>query len=265
MPAVRLLAKELGVDLSAITGTGPGGAISARDVAGAFKASVGAASTAPISPIAAGPTEGWEPLRGTRRSMAEAMTRAREVMPATVTEDCDIGAWVSGTRVLPRLVRALCRAVKTEPALNAWFDPARGRKLFGAVDLGLAVDTPSGLLVPVIRAAERLSPDALEQEIARLIAAAEARTLAPEELRGATITLSNYGSIAGRHATPVVVPPQVAILGAGRVHKVVRLEAGEPVERPMLPLSLTIDHRAVTGGESARFLKAVMADLMLPS
>jgi pyruvate dehydrogenase E2 component (dihydrolipoamide acetyltransferase) len=94
-----------------------------------------------------------------------------------------------------------------------------------------------------------------------LIAAAEARTLAPEELRGATITLSNYGSIAGRHATPVVVPPQVAILGAGRVHKVVRLEAGRAVERPMLPLSLTIDHRAVAGGESARFLRAVMADL----
>ncbi len=265
MPAVRVLAQELGVDLATLTGTGPEGAITAKDVAQAFKASVGDSGVR-AAPIAmAESLEGWEPLKGARRSMAEAMSKAREVMPATVTDDVDIGAWPQGTRTLSRLVRAVCRAVAVEPAVNAWFDPARGRRLSQAIDLGLAVDTPTGLLVPVIRNAGGLSTDAVEREIARLIEAARARTLSPDELKGATFTLSNYGSIAGRHATPVVVPPQVAILGAGRVHKVVRLEDGKAVERPMLPLSLTIDHRAVTGGESARFLAAVMEDLATAS
>lgn len=252
MPAVRVLAQELGIDLSALTGTGPDTAITARDVAQAFKASVGAPGV---------PAVGWEPLKGARKSMAEAMARAREVMPATVTDDVDIGAWAHGTRALTRLVRAVCRAVAVEPALNAWFEPERGRRLSKSVDLGLAVDTPTGLIVPVVRNAGGLSVEALDREIDRLVEGARARSLAPEELKGATFTLSNYGSIAGRHATPVVVPPQVAILGAGRVHKVLRLDGGTTVERPMLPLSLTIDHRAVTGGESARFLTAVMEDL----
>ncbi|MFO1173438.1 MAG: dihydrolipoamide acetyltransferase family protein [Hyphomicrobiaceae bacterium] len=261
MPAVRVLAQELGIELSALTGSGPQGAITAKDVAQAFKASVGASGLRAMPIAIAEPSEGFEPLKGARRSMAEAMSRAREVMPATVTDDVDIGGWAQGTRTLARLIRAACRAVAVEPAVNAWFDPSKGRRLSQAIDLGLAVDTPTGLIVPVIRNAGGLSTDALEREIARLIEAARARTLSPEELKGATFTLSNYGSIAGRHATPVVVPPQVAILGAGRVHKTVRLDGGTAVERPMLPLSLTIDHRAVTGGESARFLAAVMEDL----
>lgn len=261
MPAVRVLAQELGLDLPSLNGTGPEGAITAKDVAQAFKASVGASGVR-AAPIAmAEPSDGFEPMKGARKSMAEAMSRAREVMPATVTDDVDIGGWPQGTRTLSRLVRSVCRAVAVEPAVNAWFDPAKGRRLSESIDLGLAVDTPTGLLVPVIRNAGALSADALEREITRLIEAARARTLAPEELKGATFTLSNYGSIAGRHATPVVVPPQVAILGAGRVHKVVCLVDGTAVERATLPLSLTIDHRAVTGGESARFLAAVMEDL----
>lgn len=254
MPAVRILAQELGVDLAGLTGTGPDGAITARDVAIAFKGAAPAAA-------AALPPAGFTALTGPRRSMAEAMVRAREVMPATVTEDCDVGSWGAGTGVLLRLVRAVCRAAAAEPALNAWFDAKHGRRLHDRVDLGLAVDTPAGLFVPVIRNAGALAPDALAAEIARLIAGAQGRTLPPEDLRGATITLSNYGSIAGRHATPVVLPPQVAILGAGRIYQAVCLTAGKPSERPTLPLSLTIDHRAVTGGESARFLAAVMMDL----
>ncbi len=261
MPAVRILAEELGLDIGAVTATGPGGAVTARDVARAFKTvtGIGPAATSAIAPAA-----GWEPLRGPRRSMADAMERSRdEVMPATVHDDCDIGAWNDSAGILPRLVRAICAGIATEPALNGWFDSARGRKLATSVDLGLAVDTPAGLLVPVLRGVQRLELDELATEIARIVAAAHARTLPPEALKGATFTLSNYGSIAGRHATPVVVPPQVAILGAGRVYRVLRLEAGHPVERPLLPLSLTIDHRAVTGGESARFLAAAMADLAL--
>lgn len=258
MPAVRVLAKELGIDLAAITGTGPDGAVTARDVALAFKGST------PASPGTTISADGFTPLTGPRRNMAETMARAREVMPATVTEDCDIGDWTKEARILPRLVRAIARAAKVEPALNAWFDARYGRRLNEQVDLGLAVDTPAGLIVPVIRNAGGRSPQDLAEEIARLIAAARDRTLTPDELKGATITLSNYGSIAGRHATPVVVPPQVAILGAGRVQPALRLQNGKPVERPMLPLSLTIDHRAVTGGESARFLAAVMADLCTP-
>ncbi|MEZ5924521.1 MAG: dihydrolipoamide acetyltransferase family protein [Hyphomicrobiaceae bacterium] len=263
MPAVRLLARELGLSLDGMAGTGPGGAISARDVAVAFKASVGVGPSTSAGLALGGASDGWEPLKGARRSMAEAMTRARDVVPATVTDEVDIGDWPDAAGLVPRLIRAIGRGVAAESSLNAWFDPVSGRRLFGAVHLGLAVDTPTGLIVPVVHDACTLAPEALGSEIARLIEGARTRSLAPEDLKGATLTLSNFGSLAGRHATPVVVPPQVAILGVGRMRKVVRLANGRPVERPVLPLSLTIDHRAVTGGESARFLAAVMEDLAL--
>jgi pyruvate dehydrogenase E2 component (dihydrolipoamide acetyltransferase) len=229
MPAVRALAAELGVDLATIAGTGPDGTVAVRDVAGAFR-----------------DRAGFEPLAGARRAMADAMARSHAaVVPVTVMDEARFG----GGDVTVRLVSAIATAARVEPALNAWFDADAGRRLHEAVDVGLAVDAPHGLVVPVLRRADARSAGELRTEIDRLAVLVRDRRASSEDLAGATITLSNFGALGGRFATPVVTPPQVAILGAGRMRD------------GLLPLSLTYDHRAATGGEAARFLMAAVADL----
>ena len=250
VPAVRALARRLGVDVAQVQGTGPGGAVTRADVERAAQALA-----------AAGPAE---PLRGVRRAMAERMARAHaEVVPASVTDEADVDAWPDGTTVLLRLIRAVVAGCRAAPALNAWFDgEQRTRRVLPRIDLGVAVDIEeSGLFVPVMRDVGGRSQDDLAAGIARLKEAVRARSIPPEALRGQTITLSNFGSVGGRHAALVVVPPQVAILGAGRLAPRVVAAGGEPRVHRVLPLSLTFDHRAVTGAEAARFLRAVVADL----
>ena len=251
-PAVRALAKRLGVQLTEVTPTGPGGLATAADVERAAKDPSDEDSI-------------FEDLRGPRRAMAEAMTRSgAEVVSATITDEVDVDAWAPKSDSTVRLIRAICVGCKAEPSLNAWLDTgATGRKVHSHVDLGIAVDSPDGLFVPVLRGAESIPPEATRERLNELIAAVRDRSIAVDDLRGATITLSNFGSLGGRHAMLVVVPPQVAILGAGRAApRVVALD-GQPVVHRVLPLSLTADHRAVSGGEAARFLAAVVADLQL--
>jgi len=245
-PAVRARASKLGIELSALSGTGPDSTITMADVDAA------AADT------------GVEPLRGPRRWMARAMARAHaEVVPATVTDEADVDAWwAPDAAVSLRLIRALCAGCRAEPALNAWFDAAgESRHLHQQVDLGIAVDLPQGLIVPVLRAADRGSAEDVADRLEALLQQAAARTLAREDMRDPTITLSNFGTLAGRHAALVVLPPQVAIVGAGRAGPQAHAHDGAVAVRVMLPLSLTFDHRAVTGGEAARFLAAMIADL----
>ena len=250
VPAVRALARRQGVDVAQVQGTGPGGAVTRADVERAARALADA-----------GPAEA---LRGVRRAMAERMARAHaEVVPASVTDEADVDAWPDGTTVLLRLIRAVVAGCRAAPALNAWFDGEQlTRRVLARIDLGVAVDiAESGLFVPVMRDVGGRSQDDLAAGIARLKDAVRARSIPPEALRGQTITLSNFGSVGGRHAALVVVPPQVAILGAGRVAPRVVAVGAEPRVHRVLPLSLTFDHRAVTGAEAARFLRAVLADL----
>jgi 2-oxoisovalerate dehydrogenase E2 component (dihydrolipoyl transacylase) len=266
MPAVRVLARELEIDLKTVAGSGPKGEILARDIAAAFRASarIPTDDARPGVP-ALDAREGYRPLTGARRAMARTLARSHaEVVPATVHEEATIAASKGRVDLTVRLLRALAAAVKIEPALNAWFDRSHGLKPNRSVDVGIAVDTADGLIVPVLRDVQGRDAASLRDELDRLIEAAHARTLQAHELHGATITLSNYGRIGGLHATPVVVSPQVAILGAGRLTPRVLAEDGHPVVRPVLPLSLTYDHRAITGGEAARFIMAVVADLELP-
>lgn len=251
MPAVRRLAERLGVDLAKVPGTGPGGVIVQADVE---RVAGGAALAG----------QGFQSLRGVRRAMARNMSLAgREIVPATVHDEVDVDAWPETPAVTARLVRALCAAVKAEPALNVTFDgriPAR--RMNDTVDIGIAVDTDDGLIVPVMRDAARFTGGDLEDEVRRLVDLARTRRAVPADLGHPTITLSNFGGIAGRHANLVVVPPQVAILGAGRLAPaVVPGPDGSPAVRRVMPLSLTFDHRAVSGGEAARFLSVLMADL----
>ena len=248
MPAARAKARSLGIDLASVVGTGPDGRVRVADVERAAKqAGQGAGET----------------LRGVRRTMAQRMARSgTRVVPVTVTEDADIGDWREGEDVTVRLIRAVVAGCAASPALNAWLDDdATHRTLHRGVHVGIAADTGDGLFVPVLRDAGAREPAALRREVDRLRAGAAARSLAPHELDGATITLSNFGMLAGRYGTPVVVPPQVAILGAGRAREEPVARGGTIAVRRCLPLSLTFDHRACTGAESSRFLAAVVANL----
>jgi 2-oxoisovalerate dehydrogenase E2 component (dihydrolipoyl transacylase) len=207
-----------------------------------------------------------EPLTGVRRNMARVMAAAHaQVVATTLADDADIEAWRPGEDITVRLIRALVRAARVEPALNAWFDgEALTRTLHPQVDVGIAMDTPDGLFVPALRNADMLDPAGVRHGIERLRKQVFERSIAPSELSGYTISLSNFGKFAGRYATPIVVPPCVAILAAGRGrHQMTPVMGGFAAHR-VIPLSLTFDHRAATGGEAARFLRAVLDDLALP-
>ncbi|ABA57922.1 Pyruvate/2-oxoglutarate dehydrogenase complex dihydrolipoamide acyltransferase (E2) component-like enzyme [Nitrosococcus oceani ATCC 19707] len=248
-PAVRALAHRLDVDLSIVTPTGADSMITAADIQRVAKI------LAEVGPL--------EPLRGVRRAMARTMASAHgEVVPVTVNDDADIQAWRPEEDITLRLIRAIVTACQAEPALNAWYDShAIGRRVLKKIDLGIAVDTSDGLFVPVLRDAGSRDPHDLRQGLNAIKQGVRERKLPPEELRGYTFTLSNFGPFGGRYANPVVVPPTVAILGAGRTREAVVPIQGKLEIHRLLPLSLTFDHRAVTGGEAARFLMVAIEDL----
>ncbi|HEY1136331.1 MAG TPA: dihydrolipoamide acetyltransferase family protein [Xanthomonadaceae bacterium] len=206
-----------------------------------------------------------EQLKGVRRNMARVMADAHsKVVPTTLSDDADIHAWAQGNEVTVRLIRAICVAAKTVPAMNAWFDGEKlVRTLHPQVDIGIAVDTDDGLFVPALRNADVLDANGVRQGINRLRAQVEDRSIPASELSGYTISLSNFGMFAGRYATPVVVPPCVAIVAAGRARHQITPVIGGFESHKVIPLSVTFDHRACTGGEAARFLRAMLDDLAL--
>jgi pyruvate dehydrogenase E2 component (dihydrolipoamide acetyltransferase) len=301
VPAVRALAKKLKVDLTRVRPSGADGVVTMKDVKNAAangSAALGAAParavsasagrhlapelpqpepqrgpvslagkpvrTAPPSQTASGQPE---QLKGVRRNMARVMADAHaQVVPTTLVDDADLHAWIGKQDITARLIRAIVAACKAVPALNAWFDGKNlSRPLHPQVDIGIAVDTDDGLFVPALRNADMLDAAGIRTAIKRLRTQVEDRTIPASELSGYTISLSNFGMFAGRYATPVVVPPTVAIIGAGKLsHDVVAVMGGIEVHRRM-PISLTFDHRAATGGEAARFLKALLDDLSLPN
>jgi len=249
-PGVRHLAHELGIDLAIVGATGENGQITENDIRRA------AAALSLVEPA--------EPLRGVRKAMAQRMAQAHaEVVPATISDEANIEAWQPGSDATIRLAEAIVAAAEAVPVLNAWYESsAQSLRLLKRVDLGIAVDTPDGLMVPVLRDVGARDRADLRAGLDAMKADATARTIPPAELRGATITLSNFGALGvGKFAQLVVVPPQVAIIGAGRFEERVALVDGKPVARRMLPLSLSFDHRVVTGGEAARFLAALVTDL----
>lgn len=241
-PAVRALARKLNVDLAIVTPSSAKGVITAADVER-------------VSQMLQEVGE-LEPLRGARRTMAHAMTKSHaEVAAVTIFDDADIDAWTAGTDITIRIIQALISACQQEPALNAWYDvQANGRRLHQSVNLGIATDTGEELFVPVIKQAEEQSPEQLRETINRFKEQARSREISADDLRGASITLSNFGTFAGRYATPAIVPPMVAILGVGKIREEVVAHQGQAVVHRIVPLSLTFDHRAVTGGEATRFL-----------
>jgi 2-oxoisovalerate dehydrogenase E2 component (dihydrolipoyl transacylase) len=251
MPAVRALAKQLNVDLNSIKGSGVRGQITAEDVKNAYS-----------KPVSGGMGEG-EVLHGVRRAMAQVMTQShQEIVPVTIVDDADITDLAAKSDMTACLIQAIVAGCKIEPALNAWFDgKALQRRLFTEINIGLAMDTAEGLFVPVLKTVEKSSAEQLRAQIDTFKKTVQARTISPSDLQGATITLSNFGMLAGRYATPIIVPPMVAILGCGKIREIVAARGGKMEIRRIIPLSLTFDHRAVTGGEATRFLGAVMHSL----
>jgi 2-oxoisovalerate dehydrogenase E2 component (dihydrolipoyl transacylase) len=259
-PAVRMLARRLGVELSACKATGRHGLVSVDDVLAT------AQFAKQRAPFVSGVTDG-ERLRGTRKAMSQSMSLSRdEIAMCTIFDDADIDVWKGRDDITVRLIRAIAAGAKAEPSLNAWFDPAGpARKLMSGVDLAIAVDTGEGLIVPVIRDVGAQSAQQLRAALDDIKERTRSRTIAPEEMRDYTFTLSNFGTLAGRYATPLVVPPTVAILGAGKLQRDVVAGENAPEIHVRLPLSLTFDHRCITGGEACRFLAAVIANLQQPS
>jgi len=244
-PAVRRQARELGIDLAQLTPSGTHGEITLHDLEGGVAGSKQSGSR--------------QELRGPRRTMARNMARARDqVVPATLYDEADVEHWTSDADPTLRLAHAIAAACTREPILNAWLDQdAQALRIHDQVDLGIAIDTEQGLFVAVLRDVANRTNDDLRAGLERLEADVRERSIPPRELLGATITLSNFGTLGGRHAALVVVPPQVAIVGAGRMAPRAVVTDGDIVAHRMMPLSLTFDHRAVTGGEAARFLAAV--------
>lgn len=283
-PAVRALARKLKVDLATVEATGPDGVVTSDDVrraAAGHPSSKPAAAAPAEAPATAAPAAAqrdptpppapaaargeWEPIRGTRRTMARAMSEShKRVVATTIMDDADIHAWRHGEDITARLLRALWAGACAEPGLNAWYDDEQNvRMIHKGMHVGMAVDTADGLFVARLRDVHQSDRARLRAEINRLRDNVKARSIPPEDLKDYTIMLSNFGVFAGRYATPIINPPCVAIIAAGVLrHEVVPVLGGMEVHR-MLPLSLTFDHRVVTGGEAARFLKAMMADLAL--
>ena len=257
-PAVRALAHRYNIDLAIVTPSGAHSTITAADVERVVKifADVGE----------------LVPLKGVRRSMAKAMTQAHaEVVPVTIHDDANVSTWFTQGDITARLIRAMALACEAEPTLNAWYDShSIGRRIIKSMHLGLAVDTQDGLFVPVIRDAQSYSAEAIRDKINTLKELVSQRKIAADDLRGNTITLSNFGSMVGKYANPIVMPPTVAILGTGRLfQQLAYMKSGDGkgdiIEHTLLPLSLTFDHRSITGGEAARFLAVLMTDLALDS
>jgi pyruvate/2-oxoglutarate dehydrogenase complex dihydrolipoamide acyltransferase (E2) component len=251
-PAVRRLASEVGVDLGTVEGTGSGGRITEEDVRRAAPAREG---------------ERREPLRGVRRQIAEHLTRAhREVPAVTVVEECDFGtlARVRGERsYLPYVLQAAVAGLQEFPELNATL---AGEEIvyWERYDIGVAVQTDEGLVVPVIRTADAKSLDEIAAEAARLAAGAREGTLRPEELRGSTFTVTSPGRLGGLFATPLVNHPEVAILGLHRIAPRPVVRDGKIVVGEVGWLSCTFDHRVVDGARASEFLLYVIERLERP-
>jgi len=284
-PAVRRLAKELGVELNDVTGTGPQGRILEDDVrkfadngkraaAPAAKSPAAKAPSAPQPTVPAGSAQ-RVPLRGVRKSIAKHLTHSyTTAVHVTHVDEADATALMrfrerskadaerAGVRVtfLPLIIKAVIASLKKHPYLNSSLDDAKEEIILkGICNIGIALDTPDGLLVPVIKGADKMTVFQLAREIERLAAAGRDRKIKLEELKDGTFTISNVGFVGGIFATPIVNHPECAIMATGKIVERAVVRDGAIAIRKTLPLSLSFDHRIVDGAEAARFVNDIIA------
>jgi pyruvate/2-oxoglutarate dehydrogenase complex dihydrolipoamide acyltransferase (E2) component len=257
-PLVRRLAAELGVDVSTMRGSGPSGRITEADVRGA-------ATSVRLAPeqVAAPPSEREgrrEPIRGVRRQIVENLSRAhREVPAVTFVEECDFTG-VELRRIVPAALHAVAHVLQEFPELNARLEDDEIVYL-DRYDIGFAVQTEQGLVVPVVRDCATRTVDEVDAEVARLADAARRGALKPDELRGGTFTVTSAGKLGGLLVTPLVNHPQVAILGIHRIAPRPVVRDGEIVVREVGNVSTTFDHRVIDGARAAVFTLAVIERL----
>ena len=249
-PLVRRVAQELGVDLATVAPTGPGGRITEDDVRSTARGAVAGEGRR-------------EKVRGVRRQIVEHLSRAhREVPAVTYVEECDF-THVDLKLLLPTVLRATAAALAEFPELNARLE---GDEIvyLDRYDLGIAVQTDAGLVVPVVRGCDTRSIDELRADVDALAEKARAGTLAPEELRGSTFTVTSAGKLAGLFVTPIVNHPEVGILGVHRIEPRAVVDDGQIVVRTMGNVSVTFDHRVVDGARAAQFTLSVIEKLQTP-
>jgi pyruvate dehydrogenase E2 component (dihydrolipoamide acetyltransferase) len=289
-PAVRRIARELKVDINRIPGTGRGGRVTAGDIeraaSGRGASAAPARSAAPAAERSAAPApvisgDGIAariPFRGVRRKIAQALDLSvKTAVHFTVVDEADVTALdrkrkeystVLGQKLslLPFIMLAVTKALKKHPTVNCNVDDAKEEILIkSVVNLGCAVDTDHGLMVPVIHNADHLSIVQLADAVKDLAAKCHNRTVAREQLSGGTFTISNVGSYGGMFATPIINYPEIAILAAGRAKEKVLVKHGQFYAGHVLPLSLSCDHRVIDGAEGARFLNTVVKLLEDPA
>jgi pyruvate dehydrogenase E2 component (dihydrolipoamide acetyltransferase) len=312
-PAVRRLARELGVDLGRVHGTGPGGRITRDDVVNAVRQlaagtapaaparpqAPAATTMAPSAPAAAAPSapslaadgtadrDAWGPIRRQamakiRKTIAINMANSSATIPhVTNFDDADVTeleairkasvADYEGTNIkitmMSFLLKAIAHSLKLHPTLNASIDMERGEIIYkDYVNIGVAVDTPRGLVVPVMRNVDKMAIPQIAQALTALAERAKASQYTVDELRGGTFTISNMGTVGGTYSTPIINSPEVAVLLIGRSRKLpVVMKKDDRIEpRLMMPLSLSYDHRLVDGANAARFLNEVINYLEVP-
>lgn len=288
IPSVRKLARDRGVDLTRVTPTGPHGRIRREDVLRAAEQRPAVAASVEFGPAPSarrerddyGPTERLQ-LPALRRTIAAAMVRAASTaVPVTTTDEVDVtdlvamrqrsrdAAAAQGVQVtlLPFIMKAVVAALRQHPHLNATLmEDQRHLVLKHYYHLGIATDTPDGLIVPVIKDVDQKSILTLASELQRLTELARDRRIPLADLRGGTFTISNYGAIGGIFATPMLHLPEVAILGVGKLLRKPVVYEGNVAIRTILPLSLTFDHRALDGATAQRFLNDLMTYLADPA
>lgn len=290
-PAVRRFAREVGVDLQHVAGSGPRGRILRDDVLRVVREgsrSPIAATTSPAAPLDAGAdSDGHGPVRiekmpKIRQTIARKMHESWTTCPrVTNFDDADVTALedirqkskadykASGIKLttMPFIVKAVAMALKSHPVINASIDLEQGQIIYkDYVNVGIAVDTDRGLVVPALRNADQLAIPEIARELGQLADNVRTNNFSIEDLRGGTFTISNLGAIGGTYSTPIINTPETAILLIGRSRKLPVVVENDQVEvRLMMPLSLSYDHRLIDGGAAARFLNEVIGYLEAPS
>lgn len=265
-PPVRKLARELRVDLSTVTGTGPKGRVTREDVQAAVGGDAATLSGEPAIPVTIGTgMDTRVPIKGIRRLIAQKMAKSWAEIPHVTTfhtaDATDIEGLrrelteESGTKItaLAVVVRAFAEICASHPKLNAHFDAEANELILrGSIHMGIATDTEEGLMVPVVRDVQQKGIATIAREIAELVGLARARRATPEQLTGGTVTVTNVGTFGSDFGTPIINVPEVAILALGKIVPRALVVDGEVVARPAVTLSLSFDHRFIDGAEADR-------------
>ncbi|OJX88444.1 MAG: hypothetical protein BGP01_08830 [Paludibacter sp. 47-17] len=278
-PHVRSIAREMGIDIRKINGTGPGGRITRDDLEKVAVSSSPAEKTW-MAQLWDADDVTYEPLTQLRKTIARNMLNSKHnAAHVTIVEEVEISELIAirnnykqkyaerNTKLtyLPFIVKATVLALKHHRIMNAQMDMENNRMIYkNQYNIGIAMDTPEGLVVPVIRNADRLSLFEIAQQITAFADKARDRKLTLDDMKGGTFTISNFGSIAGIFGTPVINYPQVGILGVGRIMEQPVVKNHQVVAGNVLGLSLSVDHRVVDGGETARFMKQIIDHLADP-